>query len=235
MPRSSSSSSQSTPPTSPRPTAPPFDAVRASGMAAVKSTAAVLRLRRFEARDLVALQRRVEELQALRRQDACTLQSLQEQVTFLAVELEAAQAELDQWRDQRPPSPPAPVLPAEEPDVELPPPPPPQEQPTRPLLAKSEPAKAAPPKKTQVERMVEDLTKDLAHLPTNFRRLEGDRFHFGTKKLLLTVVGADVMVSVGGGFWKFVDYVERFGEDEEKKWQSLTAAHRPKLHPPVDG
>lgn len=43
-------------------------------------------------------------------------------------------------------------------------------------LGKTEPGKAVPPpKKTQVERMVEDLTRDLKHLPSNFRRLEGDR------------------------------------------------------------
>ena len=42
------------------------------------------------------------------------------------------------------------------------------------------PAKKPPPKpvvrKTIVERMVEDLCKDLKHLPSNFKRLEGDRY-----------------------------------------------------------
>ena len=54
-------------------------------------------------------------------------------------------------------------------------------------------------------------------------------------------MGEDVVVSVGGGFTKFVDHVERFGEDEEKKWQAMMAPQASKAprrrseEPPAQG
>jgi len=54
-------------------------------------------------------------------------------------------------------------------------------------------------------------------IPNNMFKIDKGLYQFGTKQIHVQVVDKDVMVRVGGGYMKFIEFVDRYGKIECQK------------------
>jgi hypothetical protein len=70
------------------------------------------------------------------------------------------------------------------------------------------------------------MMKDLIHqilsssedvIPSNFMRLSEGVYQFGTRKIHAVIMSGNLVVRVGGGYMKFVEFVKKYGKFESIK------------------
>uniref|UniRef100_A0A7S4NPD2 GAR domain-containing protein n=1 Tax=Paramoeba aestuarina TaxID=180227 RepID=A0A7S4NPD2_9EUKA len=73
-----------------------------------------------------------------------------------------------------------------------------------------------------VDAMVSDMIAKIfasneAIVPSNFQRLEEGVYQFGTRKIHASILAGSLVVRVGGGYMKFIDFVKKYGKFESIK------------------
>ena len=54
-------------------------------------------------------------------------------------------------------------------------------------------------------------------IPPNFMRISEGVYQFGTRKIHATILAGSLVVRVGGGYMKFVEFVKKYGKFESIK------------------
>jgi len=54
-------------------------------------------------------------------------------------------------------------------------------------------------------------------IPSNFHRISEGVYQFGTRKIHAAILSGSLVVRVGGGYMKFVDFVKKYGKFESIK------------------
>jgi len=74
----------------------------------------------------------------------------------------------------------------------------------------------------EIDNMVSDLISQITNsnesiIPSNFMRLSEGVYQFGTRKIHATILAGSLVVRVGGGYMKFVEFVKKYGKFESIK------------------
>lgn len=89
----------------------------------------------------------------------------------------------------------------------------------------------------EIEQQVQALLRqNAAHdigaqLPTNFHRISPGVYQFGTRKVYLQLRNGALMARVGGGFVKFLDFIDRNGPQERIRIRRLASQYGDALAP----